>query len=77
MPLGRVIFGTPHTQIMVLNFAAGMESCPIKHQALCNGFIIIHFSLQGLERGFAFRAILSSQFVSRGKSVRFHAILSV
>jgi hypothetical protein len=39
---GRMMnFGTPHMQIMAINFVAGMESCFIaKHQALCNGFII-------------------------------------
>jgi hypothetical protein len=48
---GRLIFGTPHTQIMAISFAAGMASCDItQHQALCIGLIIIHFSLQGLAK---------------------------
>jgi hypothetical protein len=34
---------------MAIIFASGMESCLIaEHQALCNGFVVIHFSLQGL-----------------------------
>jgi hypothetical protein len=43
---GHAIFTTPHMQIMAINFAEGVESCLIaEHLALCNGFVLIHFSL--------------------------------
>jgi hypothetical protein len=35
---GRVVFGTPHTQVTTINFTAAMESYLIaKVQSMCNG----------------------------------------
>jgi hypothetical protein len=66
---GHVIFGTAHAQI-----AAGLEICHIAiPQALCNGFIIIHFGSQGLAKAFfSLGHSTGSKFVDHGKSVRFH-----
>jgi hypothetical protein len=49
-----------------------LESCLLaKRQALCSGFTIIYFRLQGLTKVFLFSAIQWFQFVNQVKFLRF------
>jgi hypothetical protein len=69
---GSVILGTPHMQIMAINFATIMGNYLIaKHQAL-QWFCQYCFSLQGLKKYFPFKAIVKFQFVNHGIFARFH-----